>query len=209
MKLSTKIAVFTLPTLLLMGCNSSNADKDGDGKVSEEELKAEVEKSGIGKLKAGQWEMSMKMSELDAPGMPKELQEMMKSQLGKEQKMKTCVTKEQAEKPSAEFFGGNKDKCTITKMERDGSKITTEMKCDMGNNIAMMGKTMGEFSDSSYKMSIDQQISGAKPEEKMSMKGEISGKYLGECPAEPAAPAVTMPPKAPAAPVKAAPPSAK
>ena len=61
--------------MLLAACGGGEADADGDGNLSEEELAAEA--SGLIQPEPGQYSASLELLEFDAPGMPPEAKEQM------------------------------------------------------------------------------------------------------------------------------------
>ena len=91
--------------LAVAACSDKGADTDGDGKVSTAEAQKELSKGGAVAMTPGMWEVKIKFDSIEAPGLP----EAAKAQMSKamsEMSIKSCLTKEQAEKPGADFFGG-------------------------------------------------------------------------------------------------------
>jgi hypothetical protein len=168
--------------LALAGCNSKGADGDGDGKISAAEVAKELSSGGAMAMKPGEWEVKVSFDTIDAPGLPANVAAMMKDKMGKGVSVKTCLTKEQTEKPGADFFGGNQnDNCTFSEMDRSGNNMKVSMSCKQGGAI-ISNRMEGSFAEESYSMTMDQKTEGL-PMGAMTMKGKIEGKRIGDCPA--------------------------
>lgn len=168
--------------LALSACSDKGADADGDGKVSNEEAQKELSQGGAVAMKPGLWEVKIKFDSIEAPGLP----EAAKAQMTKamtEMSVKSCLTKEQAEKPGADFFGGDENSnCSFEQLNRSGNKMTVAMTCKPEGGITVASKMDGSFEGESYVMNMEQTTSGT-PMGEMKMKGRIEGKRIGECPA--------------------------
>jgi Protein of unknown function (DUF3617) len=107
----------------------------------------------------------------------------MKAAMGQGMTVKSCLTKEQAEKPGADFFGGDADSnCTFQQLDRSGDNMSVQMTCKPDGKTSIVSSMQGRFQAESYSMTMDQKMSGS-PMGEMSMKGKIEGKRLGDCPA--------------------------
>lgn len=119
------------------GGSGTDADTDGDGKVSAAEATAELKKDG-GELKPQPGKYAVEMSFLEAKGMPKEMQDMMKAMSG--QKIEYCMTAEEAE----QGFGpppqqDENEDCTMSKYDIEGNKIEVAMECKGQGSMTMNG----------------------------------------------------------------------
>jgi len=168
--------------LVLAGCSDKGADMDGDGKLSNEEVAAEMGADGAMASKPGEWEVTTAFSDITAPGLPPEMQGKMKEQMAKGSVIKTCLTEEQASNPGAEFLGGNKQDCSFSKFDRSGSKLTAEMSCKAQGGMTMKSAMEGTFEAESYAMTVSTKMEGS-PMGAIEMKGSVTGKRIGDCPA--------------------------
>jgi Protein of unknown function (DUF3617) len=167
--------------LALSGCNKG-ADTDGDGKVSLTEAAKEMGSGGAMAMKPGEWEVKVSFDSIDAPGLPANMSAMLKDKMGKGVAVKTCLTKDQVEKPGADFFGGAaENNCTFSEMDRSGNNMKVAMSCKKGI-MTISNKMSGSFGAESYTMTMDQKTEGL-PTGAMTMKGKIEGKRVGDCPA--------------------------
>jgi hypothetical protein len=168
-------------TLLLAGCGGGGgADTNRDGKVSADEMKAEMAKGGDIRLSPGQWEYQIAFTKFDMGGdVPDGVAGMIREQMGKGMTIKHCLTPEEAAKNDASAFTGEGMKgCTVSKFDRSGGTIDMAMQCTEGGATRAM--TMkGSFAPARYDMKIDQKISGGPAP--MTMSGTMTGKRTGDC----------------------------
>lgn len=168
--------------LALSACSDRGADADGDGKVSQDEAQKELSQGGAVAMNPGLWEVKIAFDSIEAPGMPEAMKAQMTKAMG-EMSVKSCLTKEQAEKPGADFFGGDADaNCTFEQLNRSGNKMTVAMTCKPAGGMTVASKMDGSFAGDSYTMNMEQKTSGT-PMGEMKMKGRIEGKRIGDCPA--------------------------
>ncbi len=177
-----KLLILGAATLALMGCSKQGADTDGDGQVSKEEAQKELSSGGAMAMKPGMWEVKIKFDSLEAPKMPEAARAGMSKAMN-EVSVKSCLTKEQVEKPGADFFGGDAgSNCTFQQIDRSGDKMSVQMTCKPQGSNVMTSKMEGSFAAETYSMTMEQKTSGT-PMGDMTMKGRIEGKRIGDCPA--------------------------
>ncbi|WP_432200015.1 DUF3617 domain-containing protein [Erythrobacter sp. W53] len=147
--------------VVLAACSSeTDADTDGDGTVSQEEMAAAAQDAI--KPEPGQYRSTVKMVEVDIPGAPPEAVEMMQSGMG-EQTQESCMTEEDAAKGFEEMAKGTQNgDCTTNKFVVNGGDIDAEMTC------AVPGQ--GEM-----KMTMDGSGTSTSMDMTMTMEGEIPG----------------------------------
>jgi Protein of unknown function (DUF3617) len=176
-----KLTIILGTLLALSACSNKGADNDGDGKISEQEASAEMAKGGATAMKPGLWEIKVSVSEIVAPDVPAAMQATMKESAAKGITTKNCMTKEQVEKPNADFFGGRKEAgCVYNKLDRSGNTMSVAMTCKPDAKIVLNASMNGSFAAESYQMDMNQKIEGM-PTGPMEIKGKIEGKRLGEC----------------------------
>lgn len=98
----SSIVLLTAGSIALAACGSQNdaADAGGDDGASGPSI-AELNEVTP---RAGRWETTMKVTKMEIPGMPAEMQDMMKQQMGAVTSSFSCLTPEQAAKPKEDFF---------------------------------------------------------------------------------------------------------
>ena len=167
---------------LLAACSDGGADADGDGTITNEEMAAEAASGGEVKMRAGQWEHTVEFTELEMPGVPANMQDMVKQNMGSGVTTTSCMTEEEANQPNADFFGGEgNDDCTYEEFDRTGNRMTLRMTCDAGNGGTAKVAMDGEFNAESFTLNMDNQVSGT-PAGDVNMKGTVSGRRIGDCP---------------------------
>ncbi|VAV93449.1 hypothetical protein MNBD_ALPHA04-1886, partial [hydrothermal vent metagenome] len=105
------------------------------------------------------------------------------SMKGRTTTTKSCITKEQAENPGAEFFAAqDKTSCEVKKFDMNGGSVSSEMSCsNMGAPGDMNMMMDGQYGPSSYDMTMS--MKGGAAGMKMNMTAKSSGKRIGDCPA--------------------------
>ena len=124
-----KTCAFLALTFCVAACSgggdqSSNAaDKTGDVVATQKSMPAFTVKPGL-------WETKVTFTTVDAKGLPEAAKQQMVAAMGKGITVKNCVTKEQSEKPGAEFFGSpNSSNCSIDKMDAADGKMAMALTC--------------------------------------------------------------------------------
>ena len=166
---------------LTAACSDKGADHDGDGKITAEEVAQEMNRVT---LEPGEWENSVEIVDVKIEGLPEGAPAgIMDSMKGKVTKSKSCITKEQAENPGAEFFAAQeKTNCEVKKFEMSGGAVSSEVACsNMGGAPGNMTMAMdGQYGPSSYDMTMN--MNGGASGMKMDITAKSIGKRIGACP---------------------------
>lgn len=131
------------------------------------------------KMRPGQWEATNEILSATAPGLPPET---LRSMVGQKTTASSCVTPEQASKPSANFMAGQQGSdCTYQDFSMDDGLMTGTMNCSLRG---MPGKTVmkmdGKYSPVAYDMNMDMNV--AMPGGvKMTVRARTTGRRIGEC----------------------------
>lgn len=134
-------------------------------------------------VKPGLWEIKIAFTSIEAKGLPEAAKKQMMAAMGTGVTVKNCVTKEQSEKPGAEFFGSpNSSNCAMNAMDVSGDRMSVKLTCKPDGNAVIESRMDGTFADESYAMNIEQKTSGT-PMGDLITAGKIDGKRLGDCPA--------------------------
>ena len=177
-----KLVLMSVAFLAIGACSGKGADSDGDGKISTKEASTEMAQGGATAMKPGQWEIKISVSDFAAPGIPAAAMATMKANAMKGITTQSCMTKEQVEKPGADFFGGVKEgNCEFNKLDRSGNTMSIAMTCKPGGKMISNIVMDGSFAAESYSMNMTQKVEGS-PMGTVDMKGTIAGKRLGDCP---------------------------
>ncbi|WP_408586297.1 DUF3617 domain-containing protein [Novosphingobium sp.] len=131
------------------------------------------------RLNPGRWETRIRMVKMEIEGMPPEAKKAMGDMMGKERTVTSCLTREQAEKPDAKFFGQADEACTYDRFSMGGGTIDSKMTCKHEGGQQTM--TMhGTYGGDSYATSMEMQGQGPMGKA-MSMQMELSAKRTGDC----------------------------
>jgi hypothetical protein len=170
------LSALAIGMLALSACDSG--DKIEAENESAESVAEKVAKSDI-RPNPGRWESQMKIVKMELPGMPPEMQGMMKSQLGKLQTSASCLTKEEADKSEQDFFKPPKaSDCKYNSFSMGGGEIEADMTCQE-NGSAQNMKMSGTYGEDAYAMQVT--ADGKIGDQAMSMAMEVASKRVGEC----------------------------
>lgn len=173
--------------LALAACGAATADADGDGEITQAEAEAAMDSV---KINPGQWENSVEFLdiEFDQSNLPPEAQEfvgpMLESMKGQINTTESCVTPEEAEKPSANMFSGNENAdCTYDKFTFSGGTMDMAMTCnDPTSGTAKITNT-GSYTPDEYDMQMKVVLEDGEMGA-MTISAAAKGKRVGDCPAE-------------------------
>ena len=175
-----KLIISIAAVTLIAGCSDNGADKDGDGKITNEEVAAEMNEVN---LEPGEWENTVEIIDVNIEGLPEGAPAgMMDSIKGQKTTSKSCITEEQAENPGAQFFAAQEEtNCEVKKFDMSGGAVSSEMACKNMGAPGNMNMTMdGQYGPSSYDMTMT--MAGEAGGMKMNMEAKSSGKRIGDCP---------------------------
>ena len=179
----------TAASLLALAACGGDGDRKTDGNAGSETAAADKANGGGDtatpggadiKLRPGQWEVA---AEVEMPGMPKEVAEMMKKSHANARTV-MCITEEEANRSDANVFTGKKDKnCTSEGFAARGGRISGKVVCvgDTGEGRMTM-VVDGTFQPESYEVTMKMDTEGAGGEG-LKMETKATGKRIGDCPA--------------------------
>jgi type 1 fimbria pilin len=174
-----KMILSVAAVALLAGCSSNEADADGDGNISADEV-AKVMNEVT--LEPGEWENTVEIVDVKIEGLPEGAPANMMDSLKTTTVSKTCITEEQAKNPGAEFFSAQKEfDCEVKKFNMSGGAIDSEMSCtNMNQGAGQMTMAMtGQYGPSSYDMTLS--MDGGAAGVNMKITAKNSGKRIGAC----------------------------
>ncbi|MBB3033905.1 DUF3617 domain-containing protein [Alteriqipengyuania lutimaris] len=172
----------TTAAFALAACSDGGADADKDGTITGEEMAAEASSGESIRMRAGEWENTIEVTEFDIPGVPENMKDMIAGQMGQSITSTSCITAEEADQPDASFFGGERnDDCKYEEFDRTANKLTLRMTCATGDGGTAKVAMDGEFGEDSFTLSMDNTVSGT-PGGDVTMKGTVSGRRIGDCP---------------------------
>jgi len=178
-----RLAILAALPLALSACSGGGADGDADGEITAEEAMAEMEQGPEIALEPGQWEQSVNFTELDMPGAPDAVKDMLTKNMAASVTSQSCLGPDDVTKPDADFFAGQGNgNCTYREFDRNGSRLKLSMTCEEPGQGASTIAMEGEFGATEYAFDVATTVE-AQGAQAMSMKGRVTARRIGECPA--------------------------
>ena len=184
-----RTAMTMMALTLLAGCNRSPTIEATNATQAEVANQMAAAGGAESFVRPGKWATTVSIDAMDAPGIPPEAAARMKAFSAKGHTVETCLTPEEAKKPSPAMLGGNNDQCRYDHFKLGDGKIDVLMRCSGAGpqkTASQVMKMTGAFDDNSYHMAMES-VSGAGSAGAMSMKMHLDAKRVGECDAKKAA----------------------
>lgn len=166
--------------LAVAACGSSD-DKAADGPVSLKDVAAAAE--DMPSPKAGQYESTVELIELDIPGMPDDAKAQMKAAAGQSmaQKNSFCLSEEEASKgPEQMVQNMANSNCTFERFNVSGGSIDAKMACTGQGGMQGAVELNGTMSSTSSSITMNMLQKGPNGEQ-MKMKMKVDSKRIGDC----------------------------
>ncbi|MDT8758558.1 DUF3617 domain-containing protein [Sphingomonas psychrotolerans] len=170
-----------LAPLALSACNSGPSVEATN--ASTKEVADKVAKSGVAiKMAPGHWEGSATITDMQIPGLPPEAAAQMKASMAQAHKFDNCLTPEEAEKPSADFFSGQNKDCRYDHFSMDGGKLDAKMVCKTGG-MTVNATMTGTFSRDNFQLAMTSKSEGmpGQPMTAQTMSMKMEARRTGEC----------------------------
>jgi hypothetical protein len=172
-----------MPLIALAACDSSPEVKADNAKPSEVAAKMR-DAAGKGSfVRPGEWEQTVSLLSIEAPGMPPEAKEYMQRAMNKAQVHKVCLSKEQAENPREDFFTGADQNCTYEHFNWGGGKIDLKLICKHEQATTTMAMA-GTYTPDNYVLtmtSTNNRTEKGLEAGNMTMTMKVDAKRVGEC----------------------------
>jgi hypothetical protein len=149
-----------------------------------DEVRAKVAAAGGGDVmvKPGRWEGTYTMQDMEMPGMPPQVKEAMKKQMGAARSFVNCVTEEDVKQQKTFYTGANNKNCKYDHFTLGGGKVDAAMACDADGQGGKMAMVMnGTYSPDAYHMDMSAKGEGAGPMGGMTMKMTVEAKRVSAC----------------------------
>lgn len=170
--------------LALAACGSEPELKLKNASV--EQVAAEVQKSGIAaetRFQPGAWRIETQVQDVVGEGVPPELLQQMKTQMGTLSSESQCLTPEQAARPSSEMFAGKQrgGSCKYDSFEMSDGRMKATMSCPNASGAKMAMTMDGTYSKTSYQVDSAMRMESGAPGQSMTVKVQSKGTRTGEC----------------------------
>ena len=176
--------IHTLPlvaAILLAACGG-DADADGDGSLSDDEVAAEA--AGMVQPEPGQYRASLELLEFDAPNMPPEAKAQMEQIFasGLAEGNSFCMTEADVAEGGPEEMVKNlaESDCTMNSFNVSGNTIVADMQCPGEGGATSKVRMEGEMraDGSTMTMDMEQDIPGMGATK---MKMRVTSERTGDC----------------------------
>ncbi|MCF8471807.1 MAG: DUF3617 domain-containing protein [Sphingomonadaceae bacterium] len=182
-----KFFLLSAAALALSACSEKGADGSGvkgaNGIIDSQERTAEMDYDAFIPMKAGLWETNFVFTDINVPTLGKAEKQQIMNEVAKSASSQSCLTKAEAKKPDADFFGGNgAEKCVYKAFDVSGQNVRMKLSCgmdSMGSVDMELSGVMGE-TEFDYDSKLDVRLPMVG---KVAMQGNAMGKYIGACPA--------------------------
>lgn len=167
--------------LLLAACGGDPADEAASGdSVSPAEIAERVDAADI-KPQPGRYRSTVEIQELDIPGAPPQMAEMMRSQMGS-QTNEYCLTQEESERGFEEMARQSQEgsDCQVEKFDAAGGKIDARMACTMPGQGKMTMTMVGTGSSTGSEMDMTMKGNFAGPQES-TIRMKVNHERIGDC----------------------------
>jgi len=174
---------------LLAACDSSPTIEAKNASVADVAKQVSDARGAGNFLRPGKWLSKATLEEMSAPGMPAGIADKVKLTMASQPGTEACMTEAEAKKPSADFFGGDKDNCRYDHFKMGDGKIDAQMRCAAGGGTQYMTMA-GDYGPDQYQMHMTTRMDrGATAPGgavmSMTMKMRVEGKRVGDCDAKP------------------------
>ena len=136
-------------------------------------------------VRPGKWSSTVAVLAMESPGMPPEMQAMMKQRIGQPQTVEACLTAEQVDNPDR-MLGQIPASCKYDRYTMGNGKMDGKLRCET-NGMKQEMTVAGTYSDDQYSLTIDNKTSvppgavAGQPVGSMSMKMKVDSRRIGEC----------------------------
>lgn len=168
----TRFAAVLAGCALLAGCGSGEGPDD----LSEDEV---ADRLASVQLTPGRWETSTEVVSAGGP-LPKAAVDRL---VGRRSSGSSCITPEQAERPSATFLAAQQGAdCAYHSFEVSGGRLAASMTCAGGSLPARMRTDMrGAYGSSGYDLTLDMRATGYAPGDGLEIRTRSVGRRTGDC----------------------------
>lgn len=132
-------------------------------------------------LQPGKWRSTTRFNDVSIPGLPPQVAQMMRKQLGRTQSTEYCIGPEDIRRPGAGSLGGEgAGDCRYDEWSYTGGRMRATIVCTVQGQGSMRSSMIGTGSSTSYSADINTTISNPQFGN-IEMKGVVSGERTGDC----------------------------
>jgi len=178
--MSYKFALAPMAVLALAACGEDPVDANADGEISIAEAAERAADSGIKPL-PGEYKVSMEVLEVEIPGAPEGMVDMMRSSMGGRTHT-YCMTQEDVDKGFEEMARQSQEDqdCSFEQFDIDGGDFNGKMVCNVAgqSSMTMTMQGTGTPTRSEMDMRMEGNVGGMGD---MNMRMKTTHERVGDC----------------------------
>ena len=136
-------------------------------------------------LQPGQWETTVQFSNIEMPGAPDQMANMMRGMMSRPQTHANCLTAEQAANPMGRLVNsGNGNNCTFQENTFSGGTIRVRGNCQNPGRGTMQISWTGNYTATTMQAQVSAEIHappGTPGPQEVRMSGTMNGHRTGDC----------------------------
>jgi hypothetical protein len=175
--------LLAIPLAMIAACDRSPRVEAENATIQEVAEKVRDANGGdVLVVRPGLWESSVELESIDIPGMPPQAVEGMKKTMASAiSGHRSCLTAEQARRPSEDFFAGAEGNCRYDKFSMDDGKMSGTMRCGGPRGGTQLIQFDGNYQAEQYEMRMASTVEGASAAGPMKMVMRMQSRRVGEC----------------------------
>lgn len=132
-------------------------------------------------MQAGKWRSTVQFTEVEIPGLPPQMAQMMRSQMGQPYSTEYCVSSEDLRRPKAEALGGRgAEDCSYEDWSYANGRMRMALVCEVEGQGRMRTVIEGSGAPTEYQGTVNSMMTGGQMST-MRMSGKVSGQRIGDC----------------------------
>ncbi len=128
----------------------------------------------------GLWRTTTTIQQVDIPGLPAEVADMMRGRMMRSHSSEQCVSADDLNPDSSLFADDNAENCEYRDFTYAGGRMNVVLVCSAGGAGQMTMRLSGTGGPSSYESDYNVEFTGGQMGS-MTMQGVSSGERVGDC----------------------------
>lgn len=175
-------SIITIAAILVAGCHKSSIEEKN---ASVGDVAQAVAAAGnAAHFTPGRWETSVRVTRIDAPGLPSKAADGMRAAMARTRVIATCLTPEQAAHPEQNMFNRDVKNCRYDHFTMGGGRIDAALHCDSPAGPAAPGGSSvtmkGNYDPAHYSMTMTTQAEQG-PVGRMAIDMAMESHLAGVC----------------------------
>jgi len=182
-----RVLLASLSMLFLVASGTADAPSDGQAADGVQGSANSREDDRSVALSPGQWDLTIEMNSVEAPGAPEAMLQEMRALLANHPRTQSqCITPEQARNPSRRMTGQNPGGCAFSETNWSGGNIRIRATCRPAEApqilLSLDGSYTAQRIDSRLDMNMEMpDPSGEDRLLRIRIQGGLTGRRTGDC----------------------------